>query len=113
MIHYGLAPYHKDKLIRQLNGSICCSISFHEVLNSIVQKFQMDVSSCSWDDKEQMFKARYLDSQFLERPDADNWIANFEYWKLCSACCSWCFSKRIGQNGMGFAADIEINVLSF
>ena len=32
----------------------------------------MDVSICYRDDKEQMVRTRYFDSQFLERPNADN-----------------------------------------
>ena len=32
----------------------------------------MDVSIHFWDDKEQMVKTRYFDSQFLKRPNADN-----------------------------------------
>ena len=32
----------------------------------------MDVSIRYRDDKEQMVKTRYFDSQFLERPNADN-----------------------------------------
>ena len=71
MILYGLAPYCKDKLIKQINTSICYSISFDEALSSIVQKCQMDGSICYWDDKEQMVKTRYFYSQFLERPNAD------------------------------------------
>ena len=54
MILYGLAPYYKDKLIKQTNNSICYSISFDEALNSIVQKCQMDVSIHYCDDKEQL-----------------------------------------------------------
>ena len=72
MILYGLAPYYKDKLIKQINDSICYSISFDEALNSIVQKCQMDVSISYWDDKGQMIKTRNFDSQFLERPNDDN-----------------------------------------
>ena len=66
------APYCKDKLIKQINDSICYSISFDEALNSIVQKCQMDFSIRYWDDKEQIVKAPYFDSQFLDRPNADN-----------------------------------------
>ena len=32
----------------------------------------MDVSIRYWDDKEQMVKTCYFDSQFLERPNTDN-----------------------------------------
>ena len=72
MILYGLAPYYKDKLNKQINNSICYSISFDEALNSIVLKCQMDIRICYWDYKEQMVKTCYFDSQFLERPNADN-----------------------------------------
>ena len=78
MILYGLAPYYKDKLIKQINDSICYIISFDEALSSIVQKCQMDVSVRCWDDKVQMVKTRYFDSQFLERPNADNQLESIK-----------------------------------
>ena len=72
MILSGLAPYYKDKLMKQIKDIICYSISFDEALNSIVQKCQMDVSICCWNDKEQMLKTCYFDLQFLERSNTDD-----------------------------------------
>ena len=72
MILFGVAPYFKNALIKDINNSLYCSLSFDESLNSIVQKCQMDTNIRHWDDKEKKVKTRYLDSQFLERPNADN-----------------------------------------
>ena len=72
MILFGLAPYFKNALIKDNNNSLYYSLSFGESLNSIVQKFQTDIHIRYWDNKEKKVKTRYLDSQFLERPNAYN-----------------------------------------
>ena len=72
MILFGLAPYFKNALIKDINNSLYYSLSFEESLNSVVQKCQMDINIRYWDNKEEKVKTRYLDSQFLERPNADN-----------------------------------------
>ena len=71
VILFGLAPYFKNALIKDINNSLYYSLSFDEGLNSIVQKCQMDINIRYWDNKEKKVKTRYLDSQFLERPNAD------------------------------------------
>ena len=72
MILYGRAPYYKDELIKRINDSIYYSVSFDEALNSVIQKCQMDVNISYWDSTEHKVKTSYFDSQFLERPNADN-----------------------------------------
>ena len=72
MILYGLAPYYQNELIRLINDSIYHSVSFDEALNYVIQKCQMDVNIRYWDSTERKVKTRYCDSQFLERPNADN-----------------------------------------
>ena len=72
MILFGLAPYFKNALIKDINNSLYYSLSFDKSLNSIVQKCQMDINIRYWDSKEKKVKTRYLDSQFLEQPNADN-----------------------------------------
>ena len=72
MILYGLAPYYKNELIKSISDSIYYSVSFDEALNSVIQKCQMDINISYWDSTEHKVKTSYFDSQFLERPNADN-----------------------------------------
>ena len=78
MIHFGLAPCFKNALIKDVNNSLYYSLSFDESLNSIVQKCQMDINIRYWDNKEKKVKTRYLDSQFLERPNADHLLQSLK-----------------------------------
>ena len=71
-ILFGLAPYYKNELLKRINDSIYYSVSFDEALNSVIQKCQMDVNISYWDSTEHKVKTSYFDSQFLERPNADN-----------------------------------------
>ena len=72
MILYELALYYKNELIKRINDSIYYSVPFDEALNYVMQKCQMDVNSRYWDSTERKIKTHYFDSQFLERPNADN-----------------------------------------
>ena len=78
VILFGLAPYFKNALIKDINNSLYYSLSFDEGLNSIVQKCQMDINIRYWDNKEKKVKTRYLDSQFLERPNADKLLQSLK-----------------------------------
>ena len=72
MILYEIAPYCKTKLLGQINSSPQFSLSFDESLNTALQKCQMDVNIRFFDNTTNMAVTRYLDSKFLERPNADN-----------------------------------------
>ena len=72
MALYGLASYYKNELIKRINDSIYCSISFDESLNSVMQKCQMDVNIRYQDSTERKVKTRYFDLQFLERTNVDS-----------------------------------------
>ena len=74
MILYRLAPYYKNELIKSINDSIYYSVSFDEALNCVIQKCQMDVNIRHWDSTERKVKTHYFDSQFLQRPNADNFL---------------------------------------
>ena len=65
MILYGLASYCKNELIKRIYDSI---------YKSVIQKCQMDVSIRYQDSTKHKFKTRYFDSQYLERPNADNFL---------------------------------------
>ena len=70
-INYGLAPYFKDTLLREINTSEFFSLSFDESLNKEIQSCQMDVGIRFWNDCTKPVETRYYDSQFLHQPNAD------------------------------------------
>ena len=72
MILYGIAPYCKAELLGQINSSPQFSLSFDESLNTAPQKYQIDVNIRFFNNTTSMVVTRYLDSKFLERPNADN-----------------------------------------
>ena len=60
------------KLPGQINSSLQFSLSFAESLNIALQKCQMDVNIRFFNNITNMVVTRYLDCNFLERPNADN-----------------------------------------
>ena len=40
---FGLAPYFKDLLLKEINASDCFGLSFDENINKVQQEMQMDV----------------------------------------------------------------------
>ena len=67
-----IAPYCKAELLGQINSSPQFSLSFDESLNTALQKCQMDVNIRFFNNTINMVVTRYIDSKFLERPNADN-----------------------------------------
>ena len=72
MVLHGIAPYCKAELLGQINSSPQFSLSFNEGLNTALQKCQMDVNRRFSTNTTNTVVTRYLDSKFLERPNADN-----------------------------------------
>ena len=65
------------ELLGQINSSPQFSLSFVEILNTALQKCQMDVNVRFFNNTTNMVVTGYLDCNFLERPNADNlfsWI---------------------------------------
>ena len=71
-INFGLAVHFKQQLISEIKASPLYVISFDESLNPVTQSCQMDCGVRYWDIEEGVAKARYLDSKFLNRPNANN-----------------------------------------
>ena len=71
LINYGVAPYFKDTLLREINTSEFFSLSFDESLNKEIQSCQMDVGIRYWNHCTELVETCYYDSQFLHRPNAD------------------------------------------
>ena len=74
MILYGIAPNCKAELLGQINSSPQFSLSFDESLKTALQKCQMDVNIRFFNNTTYMVVTRYLDSKFLERPNADHFL---------------------------------------
>lgn len=73
-ISYGIAPYVKKNLLKNVQKACFYVISFDESMNSVLQEEQLDVILRFWDANDNMVKTRYFDSQFLRRPNAENLI---------------------------------------
>lgn len=73
-ITFGLAPYFRKALLANIRNSPYFSIMFDESLNKIFQEEQMDVQVRFWDNASNLAATRYLDSQFLHRPNAINLV---------------------------------------
>jgi hypothetical protein len=70
LINYGLAPHFKELLLQKVNGSQFFALSFDESMNKIFQEEQMDLQVRFWDESKKQVSTRYLDSEFLKRPNA-------------------------------------------
>ena len=71
-INYGLAPYYRELLIDKIKQSPFFTVLFDESLNKVLQQEQMDAHIRYWCVNTNRVKSRYLDSQFFNRPNADN-----------------------------------------
>ena len=69
---FGLAPYFKELLVKDIKLSPFYLLSFDESLNNKLQEEQMDISIRFWDDIAGEAVTRYFNSRFFKRPNADN-----------------------------------------
>ena len=72
IIAFGLAPYFKKLLVKDIKLSPFYLLSFDESLNNKLQEEQMDISIRFWNDIAGEVVTRYFDSRFFKRPNADN-----------------------------------------
>ena len=70
-INFGVAPYVRKLLKETIEISPFLIILFDESLNGYVQKEQMDIKIRFWCDDKSKVTARYLDSKFLARGNAE------------------------------------------
>ena len=73
-INYGLAPYIKEQLEKYISSSPLYVVSFDESMNSVLQNEQMDVAIRFWNNSKKQSETRYLTSEFLNRPNAENLV---------------------------------------
>ena len=71
-INFGLAPYFKDFLVKEIKAANIFAVSFDESLNKVLQEEQMDVQVGYWNEAAKQVNTRFFDSQFLKRPNAKN-----------------------------------------
>ena len=76
LINYGLKPYFREVLTKDINRSPFYSYSFDESMNPVLQNCQMDVVIRFWDEEKNCTQTRYLDSKFLNRPNANELLNN-------------------------------------
>ena len=69
---FGLGPYVKELLVKDIKLSSVYLLLFDESLNNKLQEEQMDISVQFWDDIAGEAVTRYFDSRFFKRPNADN-----------------------------------------
>ena len=69
---FGLAPYFKELLVKDIKLSPFYSLSFNESLNNKLQEEQIDISIRFWDGIAGEAVTRYFDSKFFKRSNADN-----------------------------------------
>ena len=73
-INYSLAPYIKEQLEKYISSSLFYVVSFDESMNSVLQNEQMDVAIWFWNDFKKQAETRYLTSEFLYGPNAENLV---------------------------------------
>ena len=75
-MNFGLELYIRESLSRYINQSPFCSHSFAESMNSLLQNCQMDVVIRYCDESDNVTQTRYLDSKFLNRPNAEELLSS-------------------------------------
>ena len=76
MRNFGLEPYFRESLTRDVNQPPFYSYSFDESMNSVLQNCQMDVVIRYRDESNNVSQTRYLDSEFLNRPNAEELLSS-------------------------------------
>ncbi|KAK5648365.1 hypothetical protein RI129_003257 [Pyrocoelia pectoralis] len=75
---FGLAPFFKEKLLREINFCDKCVVCFDESLNKVSQKGQMDIVIRFWNISENLVQSRYLTSVFLQHATASDILSKFK-----------------------------------
>ena len=77
LVNFGLAPFFSEELIHSLTDASCFSISYDESFNSETKNEQMDFCVRFWDSEKFKVVDRYLTSEFLGHPNAENLLDSF------------------------------------
>ena len=76
MINFGLEPYFRESLTRDISHSPCYSYSFNGSLNSVLQNCQMDVVIRYLDESNNVTQTWYLNLKFLNRSNAEELLSS-------------------------------------
>jgi hypothetical protein len=71
-INFGISPYFKTQLLKDIQASPYFVVSYDESMNRIAQEEQMDIQIRYWNETKGVVDTRYFDSKFLKRPNAEN-----------------------------------------
>ena len=71
-INYGLASYIKEQLEKYISSSPLYVVSFDESMNFVLENEQMEVAIQFRNNSKKQAEIRYLTSEFLHRPNAEN-----------------------------------------
>ena len=64
-MNFGLAPYLKDLLLKEITVSDCFEVLFDESMNKVLQEEQVDVVQIRhWNEAAKLVDTRFFDSQF-------------------------------------------------
>ena len=63
-MNFGLAPYFKDLLLKEVKAADCFGVPFGQSMNKVLQEEQMNVQIRYWNE--------LPSSQYLRRPTAKN-----------------------------------------
>ena len=75
LINFGVAPYFREELISSIKTSPHFFASFDEYLNRVLQDDQMEIQIRFLDESDNIVSARYFDSKFLKRPNAEKFVS--------------------------------------
>ena len=66
--------YIKEQLEKYISSSRLYVVLFDESMNSVLQNEQMDAAIRFWNNSKNQAETRYLTSEFLHRPNAENLV---------------------------------------
>ena len=76
LVKYGIAPWLKDNLVKEVNQSPFYSVSYDESLNRQLQEQQMDIQVRYWCERTNRAVTRYLGSEFQMYGDHETLSTN-------------------------------------
>ena len=71
-MNFGLAPYFKYMLHKEIKASDCFGVSFDGSMKKVLQEEQMDVQIKYSNETTKLVDVQFFDSQFLRHPYAKN-----------------------------------------
>ena len=92
---FGIYPYFHEPLIEKICAVKYYTLSFHESLNQINQKKQMDMILRFWDNKSNKVAERYLNSEFIGHATIADMLTHFKNGKALLNSSSWSKHLRI------------------